>query len=159
VTHPVLEQHLRRTLATYHYLNQGDLWLPRPPAPPVRVAEMDPEWRYNCARMLLRNAAGLADRYGWGEMQSPGLAGLSDDNQMMLAEDMAQWDAERLANPQLWMATTSLYRALAAGLPVRPRKLWRLAQRARHWSSCPARRSARNECRCTEIRTASEAAS
>lgn len=140
----------RPGVSTFALLNQADFWYPKPPAEPVRVAEMDPAWRYNAARMLLRHAALLADRYSWGELAFiSGPMGPSGDAACDAVESAFD-EAERFRaeDPQGWMRTTRLYKVLTAGLPANPSKLYRLAERARHWGACPARASNTADCTC-----------
>lgn len=137
-------------LPVYPYLNQGDRWYPKPPAAPVRIADMDATWRYNAARFLLRAARSLAWRYGFGELALlSGPFGPQGDMATMGAEEeLVRADKFRLDDPQGWMRTTALYQALTAGLPGDPSRLYRLAQRARHWSACPAREHNAADCSC-----------
>jgi hypothetical protein len=104
------------------YFDQGEQWKPNG-KPMVAVVDMDPEWRLNASRFLERNAAGYAAK--------------------------CSLDAVA-ADPVTWIRTTALYRALVAGLPTSPDETDKLAARARHWSTCPAR-SGSDECRCEQI--------
>lgn len=104
----------------YILLDQGEVWYPRPPADAVRIADMDSEWRRNCARMLLRGAAGYALEYGFGEIATlSGPLGPHGDEPMFAAESaIHHLDEVRTRDPQSWMRTTVLYRALTADLPT-----------------------------------------
>jgi hypothetical protein len=128
-----LNDYLRQAAGVYHYFNQGEIWIPRPPAERVAISSMDPEWRYNAAQLLLRNAARHANTYDWAEL--PTLLDAPDDVQ----NDAERWAEERRMDPQAWMRTRCLYRALLRGLPAKRTKLTALAERARHWAVCPAR--------------------
>lgn len=144
-----LDQHLSQTYSTWRYLNQGDWWQPKPPAKPVRIADMEPEWRYNATRWLLRRAPYFADRYSWGMLASGlGPLGPSGDAACDAFEAaMAELDREQ-EDPQRWIRGTVLYQALIAGLPGKPRTQFRLWQRARHWSPCLVRARNSAECAC-----------
>lgn len=132
-----------RQMGVWDYFNQPNIWLPKPPADAVPIAEMDSEWRWNCSQILLRNAAVHADRYGWGAAIAMGALGAPDD--------VVDWEIReseaRERNPQAWMRTTTLYRALVADLPVKRRKLIALVDRARHYNTC-ASRTADGACTC-----------
>lgn len=134
----------QRQMGIYDYLNQGAVWLPKPPAGAVPIAEMDQEWRWNCSQLLIRNAAAHADRYGWGEILRHG-SDLFDD----VMADMDRWDHERRRDPQVWMRTTGLYRALVTGLPRKRGKLATLADRARHYNACQVRTGGGEHGACT----------
>lgn len=168
-----LDAYLRNARGWYAYLNQGDVWFPNK-RPRVRIADMDAAWRLNCTRFLERRAAGLVHRYTFGEVSSmsqpaydeviedvngdPVLSGQSFSESDLLGElahEAIEVEQEsRVADPIRWMRSTALYRALAAGLPDSSIALEALNERARHWSTCPARKSADAACRCDEIRAA-----
>jgi hypothetical protein len=132
----------RRQIGAYDYLNQTTVWIPRPPQDWVPIAEMDHEWRWNCAQILLRGAAGHADRYGWSALIHMGDA----------PDEVIDWEVnaahQRERNPQAWIRTTKLYRALVADLPGKRRKLTALADRARHYNTCASRTTGDSACNC-----------
>jgi hypothetical protein len=108
------------------YLDQGEQWKPNG-KPMVQVADMDPEWRFNASRWLERNAVKIAPKCTLNR------------------------GAERqAADPVEWIRTTALYRALVADLPNCSVALEAIAERARHWSTCPARTGG-GDCRCEAI--------
>ena len=105
----------------------------------LRIADMDETHRYNTAAMLMRNVRHHAFAYSLGWAQ---IAGGHDGG------DMAHESLERISDeiseqtvrdPQEWLRGTTLYKALTAGLPTKPEKLAKLAERAGHWSTCPKR--------------------
>lgn len=168
---------LEKEIAYYGYLNQGEWWVPKKPRQPIRVADMDPEWRHNAARFLMRRAATLAFLYGGGEIAvmakpawrnvvgedggKPVLGGPAFSELDMMSDaamDAFDEHSDRMMrDPEGWLRTTQLYRALIADLPTDPAELEALAERARHWSTCPARTGA-GDCRCEQIRAEHEAA-
>lgn len=164
----------RQARSTFAYLNQDTTWIPRDP-PAVRVTDMDLEWRYNAARWLERQAERFALLYTWGEiywMSTPfGRAVVAEfdgepveagpllshfDLMGEHAQDAFEHEQDlRDRDPVGWIQSTDLHRALVAGLPTKRRKLAKLAERARHWSTCPAR-AGRGECACELIRLADQ---
>lgn len=132
----VLSEFEQRTIATYAYLNQAEWWHPRPPRPPVRIAEMNAGWRSNAARWFEGRARYLAFHYNFGEVFSlarPGgyrvvlgeadgrvvLGGRLSNFDLMpdcVMDDLDRWQAEREADAVAWLRETSLYRALVSGL-------------------------------------------
>lgn len=162
-----LDAYLKKARAYYAYFNQGEMWKPDK-RPFVRVADMDEVWRFNTTRWLERNAHTFATRYGVGEVSSlseplyqnvvdargnAAFVGpmLSEFDVMSdrFQEDVAQWDEDRIADPVAWIRTTTLYRALAEGLPTEGAELEGLTARAKHWSTCPVRLSPEASCNCT----------
>src|SRR5207237_8806665 len=153
---------LGQEIAYYNYLNQGEWWVPKMPRQPIRVADMDPEWRHNAARFLMRRAATLAFLYGGGEIAAmtrpawrnvvgedhgnPVLGGRAFSELDMMSDaamDAFDEHADRMVrDPEGWLRTTQLYRALIADLPTDPAELEALAERAQPWSTCPARTAA-----------------
>jgi hypothetical protein len=129
----------------YHaYLDQGDLWVPNG-KPPVRIADMDPAWRHNAAAFMVRNAKGYEFHYSlgevlsiWGGQFAPRLGSMSAD---AVEQGCEEAQAERAADPEAWVKTTQLYRALVKDLPDD------IAEIAKHWSDCPVR-NGDTECRC-----------
>lgn len=124
-------------------LHQGDVWQPKD-RPLVRIADMDAEWRYNTAQWLERYAERLALSEQWSmAMLAAGPLGPSGD----AACDAFDSAIDAMGvDPLGWLRSTPLYRALVKGLPTKRKKLARLAERARHWSTCPAR--ADGDCTC-----------
>jgi hypothetical protein len=106
------------------YLDQGEQWKPNG-KPMVQVADMDPEWRFNASRWLERNAE-------------------------KIVSDLDRASEARLGEPHTWIRTSALYRALVADLPNCSVALEAIAERARHWSTCPARTGG-GDCRCEAI--------
>jgi hypothetical protein len=165
-----LDAYLKKCLSLYRYLNQDTVWAPRPPRPPVQIADMDPEWRYNAAKFLMRQADILAFRYVFGMVRSASLPVYRDvigeydgepiysgrvfsDLDLMgeCASDTFDDEADHItAEPERWLRKTALYRALTADLPQGHQRA-ELAARARHWSTCPIRTGTGAECRCQEI--------
>lgn len=157
----------RKGLAYFAYLDQGKTWVPKRPRPPLPVAEMDDAWRYNASRWLERRAGSLAWLYVVGlvfAVSEPVLReviGEIDgvpvesgrryshiDLMGERAHDAFEEETERITREPLpWLRTTKLHRALVDGLPA-GRKLANLGERARHWSTCPARAKLRAECQC-----------
>lgn len=163
--------------ATYYwYLKQGEWWVPKKPRPTVRIADMDAEWRFNSARFLMRQAPTLALLYSFGEitaMTAPAWRDIvgEDNGQPALGEQVFSeldamsdsafdaFDAHSdwmMRDPEGWLRTTALHRALVAGLPAEGPDADALAERARHWSTCPARTGG-DTCRCEEIRAQADA--
>lgn len=162
-----LDAYMAQCRALQAYLNQGDVWFPKD-RPKVRVADMDPSWRHNAARFLERRAESLAHRYTFGLVSSGSrptwgdVVGEVDGKPVFSATALSTFelmsdaaldafDAEMdeiTRRPLEWLRTTALYRALVAGLPDGAERE-ALAERARHWSTCPIR-SGGEECRCEE---------
>lgn len=167
-----LDAYLRRCRFLHAYFNQGEVWFPNQ-RPRVRIADMDPVWRLNCTRFLERRAGTYVHGYTFGEISSMSTpvydGGIDDTSGRMFSEfdlmgDSTQDEFEaaqdsRHADPVAWICTTTLYRALAAGLPTDPVDVEALSARARHWSTCPARTTADAACRCDAIRAARQEAS
>lgn len=137
------------------YLAQGEQWKPSG-RPMVAIADMDPEWRYNASRWLERKAPVIALRYTLAEafdfiglVHSP--TGPSEMAADSIQDDMDRAAAERRRDPVAWIRATKLHKALVAGLPTKQKKLARLGERAKHWSTCPAR-TGDGDCRCEQIR-------
>jgi hypothetical protein len=106
------------------YLDQGEQWKPNG-KPMVAIADMDPEWRFNASRWLERNAEKIVSDMDWASEVQP-------------------------SEPHTWIRTTALYRALVADLPDCSIALDAIAERAKHWSTCPARAGG-GDCRCEAI--------
>lgn len=125
------------------YLDQGKQWKPEGRGL-VAIAVMDPEWRYNASRWLERHAAPFASRYSLEESFDLLNLVLSPIGPGEMSADSIQSEVERGADerrrdPVAWIRTTNLYQALVAGLPTKRKELARLAERARHYSTCPVR--------------------
>lgn len=135
------------------YLDQDEQWMPDG-RPMVRVADMDPEWRFNASRWLERNAATIAFKYSlseriWFAMVCASPIGPNDNSADAIERDMHDRDEARTADPVAWIRTTPLYRALVADLP----KLFENIRFATEevgeslvvWAG-------RGDCRCKELR-------
>jgi hypothetical protein len=136
------------------YFNQGETWK-ADGRDLVRIVDMSPEWRLNCVRFLERRAARYAVVYARG-CEAELWHGLNLLNGEM-ARDSITRELEGEAdyardNPTEWIVTTPLYRALAAGLPVKGKKLRRLEERAAHWAGCEWRRGDTTTCSCGRLR-------
>lgn len=162
-----LDRYLDQCLAAYRYLNQGQVWIPRRPNEPVRIADMDLGWRHNAANFLLRRAGHLAHRYTYGMIRSAGSPIYRDvigeyrgepifsgavfseiDLMTENAHDSFEDEQRRiLANPEEWLRGTALFRALVAALPEGAERE-QIAARARHYSTCPQRTGGQGECTC-----------
>lgn len=158
---PALKSTVRELAAParwYRYFHQGRYWVPHG-KPPVEISTMDPEWRLNCTRYLVRRADRYARAYvdgchGWLLVQQLGGA---DDGTMGPIEDELDHRASAAgADPAAWIVTTELYKALAYGLPAKGAGLRHLAERAQHWDGCKRRQARRGECTCTDLAAAEE---
>lgn len=143
------------------YLNQGQVWHPSG-KPPVVIADMDLEWRYNAAQWLDRRAYRIGLQHvraahAWLAVQLSSPLGPSKDAADSLERDIDDQSAEIERDPVAWIRTTELYRALVADLPTKSKEVAALVERARHWSACPAR-TGTEDCRCSQIRAEHEAA-
>lgn len=156
----------RRCAFTYAYFRQDKLWLPNG-KPPVQITDMDAEWRYNASRWLERRARHFEAYFSMGEIfryAAPLMREvIGEDNgepiergpllsEFDLMGDSAsdafeEWQDARRNDPLMWLRTTALYRALVADLPAKPKKLAKLADRARHYSRCQIRNGG-DECTC-----------
>jgi hypothetical protein len=126
------------TLNVFHYLNQGEWWYPHQKPRVLIATEMNDGWRRNAANLIIRHAAIYELHYASSEMNwlLTGLGGTMlevlghDDNgdpvlgspvSMMPSGDMAcdAFDRElddRAHDPEKWIKTTTLYKALMDGL-------------------------------------------
>lgn len=90
---------------------QGEWWKDRA-GEWHRIAEMEPRYRANVARLIVRHAAGYEQAVAFGELA------LFHD----APEDVVDWWMnevdDRARDPQAWITGTALYRALTAGLAV-----------------------------------------
>lgn len=128
-------------------IDQGEWWQPKV-GPMVRIATMTDTHRLHLMRWLERRAPSMATLMMWNMASGPQPSGDAAcdgfEAEMNFLQD----------RPVEWLRTTELYRALARGLPSpdggkRSRKRWgRLLRRAEHYSTCPANRDLRAECRC-----------
>lgn len=136
------------------YLDQSKVWRPNG-KPLTPIADMDEEWRFNASRFLDRRAYRIALEYGLEETFVVGgqLAMASENARDGIERAMAQEDEQRTADPIAWIRSTRLHRALVAGLPDCSVELSAVADRAKHWSACPARTGA-GDCQCEELRAA-----
>jgi hypothetical protein len=128
----------------FAYLDQGEQWVPKSLVP-VQIADMDPIWRYNAARFLLRENPSYLFRDHLGEAFKFWLRGPHRDSvaAVSLERSLKQEHAEREADPEAWLKTTALYQALVEGLPDN------VAELATHWSTCPVRAGRPGECTCS----------
>src|SRR4030095_5207054 len=120
--------------------------------PTIRIADMDPQWRYNASRWLERNAEAKAATCSHAETASVAATraaplGPSETSADMIERDIRTRASERNSDPRTWIRATALYRALVADLPACLIALDAIATRARHWSTCPVRTGG-SECRC-----------
>lgn len=97
-------------------LNQGKTWIPKGAAP-VRVADMEPRWRFNAARFLLRHAGSIAMHYNFGEVE---WLTAKDVIEVHVGEVLESAQEERAGHPVEWMRSTPLYKALVQGLESEP---------------------------------------
>jgi hypothetical protein len=144
-------------MSWFGYLNQGERWQPNG-KPLVAIADMGPEWRYNAARYLERHAVAIGERYSlaatlWFAAITSSPLGPSDNAADSIEADIDREEVDIVRDPVAWIRTTKLHRALVAGLPTKPKKVKALAERARHWSTCPVRTGG-GDCRCEEIQQA-----
>jgi len=139
-----LDNFLQEARTTFRYLEQGEAWKPNGRSA-VHIRDMDDRWRYNASRWLERRAKAFAQGYVWGLVQVPGPTAEMASDMFAAGVDEETEFAER--DPVAWIRTTPLYRSLVAGLPEKT-KLWRLAQRAKHWSACPAAERSAAACTC-----------
>jgi hypothetical protein len=124
---------LFESLNIFHYLNQSEWWYPNG-KPRVQIAtEMNDGWRVNAANWLVKNAAQFESAYSieelswlesgcgglWLEIVSDGAGNpvVGGPVSMMPRGDMAcdafeREQDERIENPEEWIKTTSLYKAL-----------------------------------------------
>lgn len=132
----------RRSRAMYAYLSQGETWFPNA-KPAIAIADMDPAWRRNAAAFLVRKARNYLLQYDFGEVFfiCGGVArevigeddgkpvfgrlvslGPSPDSlaERLFEQGLEEAQAERSADPEAWIKTTPLYKALVAGLPEGP---------------------------------------
>jgi hypothetical protein len=160
----------KRYVATYHYLNQGKVWLPNG-RPAVAIADMGREWRYNASRWMERRVEYFALAYSAGEilflampMYTEVLAWGLDIGDVLgrrlspldlmseaAQDDMDRWADLRYANPATWLKTTTLYQALVADLPASRKKLDQIAERAKHYTGCPQREQSGADCDCVNL--------
>lgn len=137
-------------------LDQGEVWFPNG-KPRVQITDMDPAWRHNAAAFLVRHAQSYAFQYGIGEMESlfrvkardifgetvnigPTPGSMAYDS---VERGMEEAQAERDADPEAWLKSTTLYKALVKDLPDNAAEL------AKHWSDCAIRTDG-GECTCWE---------
>jgi len=98
--------------------DQGEWWLQKSGAW-IRVADMSPGHRYNTAAMLMRTARVHAFRYAWdfaGQVSAHDGGDMAHAALERLLDDLNEQSA---TNPRKWLRSTTLYRALTAGLAVR----------------------------------------
>lgn len=152
----------RRARQIHAYLDQGDVWVPDA-KPPLLITDMDPVWRYNAAQFMARRGRHYLLDYDLGERLTPepmvreviaevdgqpvygGWVGLGPSPDSMAADAMERGRDEaseaRRRDPQAWLESTPLYRALVKDLPDG------VAELAKHWSTCAVRTEA-GACTC-----------
>ncbi|WP_188187982.1 hypothetical protein [Nonomuraea sp. SYSU D8015] len=149
----------RQARAWFRHLHQDTTWIPKVGGP-ILIRDMDSTWRYNAANWLLRRACELSIMYSFGEfaaltspISGPALRqdsdGTAEDERPLYLEmppevlaDLLQQDAQRAENPESWLKTTPLYRALVKDLPGD------VAALAKHWSTCDLRTGQGTVCSC-----------
>ncbi len=104
-------------------LDQNIWWYPHR-RPAVRIADMEKPHRLNVVRYLERKAFKLK--------LSIGMRYLHD-----APDDV--WALFEHETPAEWLHSHPLLKAMRKGLPTDGRKLDALAERARHWHTCPMR--------------------
>jgi hypothetical protein len=128
-------------------IDQGEWWQPKV-GPMVRIATMTDTHRLHLMRWLERRAPSMATLMMWNMASGPQPSGDAACDAFEAEMDLLQ------DHPVEWLHTTELYRALARGMPSpdggkRSRKRWgKLLRRAEHYSTCPANRDLKAECRC-----------
>lgn len=142
----------RRARQMFAYFNQGETWFPNG-KPAVAISGMDPAWRHNAAAFLVRNARAYLLQYDFGEFFS--IQGVTAPvAREALDQGLEEAQAERSADPEAWIKSTPLYKALVAELPEGPERD-ALARAARHWSDCPLRSGEHGTCTCPERKAVS----
>lgn len=129
-------------------LGQDVWWYPNR-RPAVRIVEMDKPWRFNTARFIERRADALAyEEHSHMAWIAAGPLGPSGD----MAQDGFRREMNSvIEEPLQWLRSTPLLQRLRDGLPhPDSRKGKALAERARHWNTCPRRKAhpARQRCTC-----------
>lgn len=129
-------------------LGQDVWWYPNR-RPAVRIVEMDKPWRFNTARFIERRADALAyEEHSHMAWIAAGPLGPSGD----MAQDGFRREMNSvIEEPLQWLRSTPLLQRLRDGLPHPDSKKGRaLAERARHWNTCPRRKAhpARQRCTC-----------
>lgn len=129
----------RHARAWYRHLNQDTTWVPVTGVP-VRIAGMDPAWRFNAANWLIKRAPELAVAYSYGEgllMVEPlgrdELTGQLVYIEMPAEVELADDSDNPIGDPSGWMRATTLYQSLVKDLPENTADL------AKHWSTCALR--------------------
>lgn len=92
-------------------MNQGEWWRQKS-GEWIRIADMASSHRRNTAAMLLRNAAAYELRYGLVEL---GIDTLHEAPDSVISEIERKQEI-RMRDPEKWMRSTPLYRALVNGL-------------------------------------------
>ena len=141
-------------MVDFHWLIWQNTWWYPYRRPALRVAEMDRAHRYSTANWLGRRAWGIVSGQ---EMRMV----LSFQPSGDMACDAFERELDEMReDPVGYLDSTPLMVALRKGLPTGGRKLAALAERARHWSTCPMRlkreqRNARDICTCPPPRPSS----
>lgn len=140
----------RQARAWYRHLNQDTTWIPVTGVP-VRIAGMDPAWRFNAANWLIKRAPELAVAYVYGEglLMAEPLGRDELTGQLVYVEMPAEVDLgddrdsfTAVNDPEGWMRTTDLYQSLVKDLPGNTADL------AKHWSTCDLRTGKATACSC-----------
>lgn len=170
-----LDSYLTECGELYRYLSQGEIWIPQKPRRPLPIADMDLTWRFNAANFLLHRARGYVHRYHFGfvhennapryrevvgeDCGQPVFSGAAFSEAELMSDhaaDAVDAEAERnMKDPEAWMKSTALYRALVADLPEGD-ELAGIAGAAKHRSACPVR-AGYGACECAAIKAAAEA--
>lgn len=128
-----IDEFRQKAAVWYAYLGQGKVWYDRAGQRLV-IADMPLRYRENCCRFLERRARNLETWYTLGEIGQmhrlvPTIVGHIDGRDIegppidigpeigSMADDAIQQSQdERARNPERWLRTTELYRALAGEL-------------------------------------------
>ncbi len=145
---------VEREMRWDEYFDQGLRWKPNG-KPMVAVADMDPAWRHNAARWLERNAAAFAAKYSisvamWFARECASPIGPSEMSQDHLEREIDDEAGGRASDPVGWIRNTALFRALVNELPSGAGRE-ALAERAKHYSTCPSRADAAAGCSCRPV--------
>jgi hypothetical protein len=115
----------RRAQIWAAYVKQSKTWVPKDSGP-IEITDMDPRWRANAARWLLRRAATVEFYYSYAELHhltAVTVEGASFYVHAPLPEDVEhalfQELDERASDPEAWLKTMPLYQALIKDLPER----------------------------------------
>lgn len=121
-------------LPSYGWLLWQDTWWYPYRRPAIRIVEMEKTHRYNTANLLERKAGGIVRAQEVSMVFSPFQPGGD-----MACDAFDRELDEMREHPAEWLRGTPLLQALRRGLPSGGRKLADLAERGRHWHTCPLR--------------------